>query len=65
MECAGLKSADLDSSDKWRKWLSKTGHRRGCSERQKSKKTKPALKHSLWKYKAAAIVKRLDKIPKT
>jgi len=25
----GLKSADLDSSDKWQKWLSKTGHSHG------------------------------------
>jgi len=36
----------------------------GCSERQQGKKAKPAHKQSLWKIKAAALVKRLDKIPK-
>ena len=37
----------------------------GCSEWQQGKNAKPAHKQSLWKIKAAALVKRLDKIPKT
>jgi len=37
----------------------------GCSERQQGKKAKPAHKHSPWEIKAAALVKRLAKFPKT
>jgi len=49
-EWPGLKSADLDSSDKWQKWQS------GFQ--------KQAISNVCGNIKAAAVVKRLDKIPK-
>ena len=63
-----LKSADLDSSDKWQKCKSgfqKQAIDMGWSERQQGKNAKAAHKQSLWEIKATALVKRLDKIPKT
>jgi len=42
-KCTGLKSADLDSSDKWQSGFQKQAIAIGCSERH-NQKAKPAHK---------------------
>jgi len=63
----GLKSADLDSSDKWQSGFQGQAIAMGCGERhtQKAKREKPVHKRCLWNYNGHSQCGEAGQNPKT